>query len=521
MNRQSLIPAAQYLRMSTEHQQYSLANQAAAIANYAEKNGFVITRTYDDAARSGLSIRNRPGLARLLRDVVTGRHSFKVVIVYDVSRWGRFQDCDEAAHYEFLCRKAGVPVHYSAEQFTNDGTATSWLLKALKRSMAAEYSRELGVKVRAGKIRLAAMGYRMGGRVPYGLRRLLVEADGTQVRLLRPGEHKCLTTQRIILVPGSAEEQAVIREIFQRALTGDGAQAIARSLNRRRLPYLKGNDWTLYNILAVLHNPAYAGMNVYAKTSQRLLEPTVRRPPEEWVRCDTAFTPIVKRETFEKVRRRFDTGSLYTDEYLLSALRNVLAKRGYLSEAIITHSRRCPSSHAYQLHFGSLNKAYQLIGYTPTYCSLSTPERRAKSIELRNRCLAKIANSCPTVVRVLSRNFKLRPHLLVDESILVAPLVVPTTTTVDGHLRWISYPVFRESKHVTLAFALDATNTRIQSSFVWGPGIWRKTFRTLREMTEWGFQFSSPLAFPRLARRAARIKIHLQSNSIGRLNEVR
>lgn len=194
------IPAAQYLRMSTEHQQYSLANQAAAIANYAEANGFIVVRTYEDPGRSGLSIQNRPGLANLLRDVVTGRHSFKAVLVYDVSRWGRFQDCDEAAHYEFLCKKAGIPVHYCAEQFTNDGTVSSWLLKALKRSMAAEFSRELGVKVRAGKCRLAALGYRMGGSAPYALRRMLIEADRTPVRVLKPGEHKSLTTQRTILV---------------------------------------------------------------------------------------------------------------------------------------------------------------------------------------------------------------------------------------------------------------------------------------------------------------------------------
>jgi DNA invertase Pin-like site-specific DNA recombinase len=102
-----LIPAAQYLRMSTEHQQYSLLNQSAAIATYAAQNGFLITRTYEDAGRSGLRIIDRPGLTNLLRDVVTRRHGFQAVLVYDVSRWGRFQDSDESAYYEFLCKRAG------------------------------------------------------------------------------------------------------------------------------------------------------------------------------------------------------------------------------------------------------------------------------------------------------------------------------------------------------------------------------------------------------------------------------
>jgi DNA invertase Pin-like site-specific DNA recombinase len=37
---------AQYLRMSTEHQQYSIDNQAAAIQEYAREHGFTVVRTY-------------------------------------------------------------------------------------------------------------------------------------------------------------------------------------------------------------------------------------------------------------------------------------------------------------------------------------------------------------------------------------------------------------------------------------------------------------------------------------------
>jgi DNA invertase Pin-like site-specific DNA recombinase len=57
-----LTPAAQYLRMSTEHQQYSLENQSFAIQKYAEVHGFEVVRTYSDAARSGLVLRQRAGL---------------------------------------------------------------------------------------------------------------------------------------------------------------------------------------------------------------------------------------------------------------------------------------------------------------------------------------------------------------------------------------------------------------------------------------------------------------------------
>src|SRR5213079_249859 len=173
-----LVPAAQYLRMSTEHQQYSFENQSAAIQKYAESRGFIVVRTYSDAAKSGVQLKHRTGLRQLLKDVVDGAADYRVILAYDVSRWGRFQDSDEAAHYEFLCKSAGIPVHYCAEAFPNDGTLLSSLSKALKRTMAAEYSRELGVKVLEGQKRLARLGFKQGGVPGYGLRRMLVSADG-------------------------------------------------------------------------------------------------------------------------------------------------------------------------------------------------------------------------------------------------------------------------------------------------------------------------------------------------------
>ena len=164
-----LISAAQYLRMSTEHQQYSLENQSFAIQKYAEARGFEIVRTYSDAAKSGLMLRHRRGLQQLLQDVV-GTPCYRAILVYDVSRWGRFQDTDESAHYEFLCKSADVPVHYCAETFANDGTLPSLIMKTLKRTMAAEFSRELGVKVLEGQKRLARLGFKQGGFPGYALR---------------------------------------------------------------------------------------------------------------------------------------------------------------------------------------------------------------------------------------------------------------------------------------------------------------------------------------------------------------
>jgi DNA invertase Pin-like site-specific DNA recombinase len=136
------IPAAQYLRMSAEDQQYSIENQRIRIRQYAQIQGFNIVKTYEDPGKSGLIIKHRRGLSALLKDVVSGEAQFRAILVYDVSRWGRFQNPDEVAHYEFLCANSGIPLHYCAEQFSNDGTASSSIVKVLKQSMVAEFSRD-------------------------------------------------------------------------------------------------------------------------------------------------------------------------------------------------------------------------------------------------------------------------------------------------------------------------------------------------------------------------------------------
>src|SRR5438876_8743214 len=168
------MPAAQYLRMSNEAQQYSMDNQKAAIQEYAACHGFTIIKTYADAGKSGVIAKHRAALRELLKDVLSGNAEYKAILVYDVSRWGRYPNNDEGAHYEFLCQSSGIPLHYCAEPFSNDGTATSSLLKALKRSMAAEFSRELGEKVHRGKDHLFQLGFWVGGKPPFGYRRMMV-----------------------------------------------------------------------------------------------------------------------------------------------------------------------------------------------------------------------------------------------------------------------------------------------------------------------------------------------------------
>ncbi|TAI60331.1 recombinase family protein, partial [Bradyrhizobium sp. Leo170] len=193
--------AAQYVRMSTDKQRYSIENQAAVIAAYAHAHDLTIVRTYADEGESGLRIKNRPALIQLIEDVRSGETDFGHLLVYDVSRWGRFQDIDESAHYEFICKQAGINVAYCAEQFDNDGSMLSSIVKNLKRVMAAEYSRELSVKVHAGACRFSRLGFKVGGRPGYALERELVDQKLQSKGILKDGDRKYLITDHVRLRP--------------------------------------------------------------------------------------------------------------------------------------------------------------------------------------------------------------------------------------------------------------------------------------------------------------------------------
>src|SRR5881394_870579 len=130
--------AAAYVRMSTEHQQYSTSNQLDVIREYAKRRGLEIVKLYSDEEKSGLNIQGRDSLAQMIRDVQSGEAQYSCILVYDVSRWGRFQDADESAYYEYICRQAGVLVHYCAEQFENDGSPVSTIVNGVKRAMAGD-----------------------------------------------------------------------------------------------------------------------------------------------------------------------------------------------------------------------------------------------------------------------------------------------------------------------------------------------------------------------------------------------
>lgn len=481
----TLIPVAQYLRMSNEHQQYSLENQGAAIQKYAQERNFQIVRTYSDAAKSGLVLKRRAGLRQLLQDVASGNAGYRSILVYDVSRWGRFQDADESAHYEFLCKLAGIPVHYCAEMFSNDGTPASFIMKALKRTMAGEYSRELGVKVLAGQRRLAAMGFKQGGMPGYSLRRMLVSNDRRLKQGLDLGERKSLVSDRVILVPGPNCEVQVVRDIYQMLISeGLSIYAIARELNRQGIKYEGNSRWTHHTVDEVLTNPKYAGFHVYGRTSSRLYTRSVKLPKSEWILRPRAFEPVIDHATFLKAQQvlSYRTGNL-SDENLLDRLRLLLSREGRLSLRLIKNSSDIPSPSTYRNRFGSLRGAYQMIGYgRPEQFGPIDLRRRTQA--LREELVAKLAEAFPHDVSVVRARGRWRSKLRLGSGAIVSVLVARSVKVWKDTVRWIIDPIEQESRYVTLLARLDVENRSFLDFHVL-PNIDRSTRLQISRTDRW------------------------------------
>lgn len=335
------------------------------MARYAKEHGFEIVKTYSDGAKSGVRITNRPGLKQAIKDVVDGNVPFRAILVYDVSRWGRFQDSDESAHYEYLCKSMGVPVHYCAEMFANDNSISGLIVKAVKRTMAGEYSRELSVKVKAGLVRLTKMGYKAGGYPPYGMRRMLLDVHGKPKQLLADGERKSLATERVILVPGGRKEIVVVQRIFREyADENRSLTQIAKRLNTEGIPFVQGGKWTTTTITHALERPQYMGTHVWGRTTAFLSGPSKKVSPEHWAVCPDAFPPIVNAEVFERARKRLANLSYrLSNEQLLERLKLVTSENGKLTCKVIDKSGVCPSVEVYRRRFGGLMNVYTTLGY--------------------------------------------------------------------------------------------------------------------------------------------------------------
>jgi DNA invertase Pin-like site-specific DNA recombinase len=463
---QKLTRAAQYVRMSTEHQKYSTENQAEAIARYAARKGMEIVRTYADAGKSGLKLEGRAALQQLLSDVRSGQADFETILVYDISRWGRFQDTDESAYHEYLCREAGITIQYCAEQFENDGSLSATIIKSMKRAMAGEYSRELSAKVFAGQCRLISLGYRQGGSAGFGLRRQLVDERGNEKGVLDRGEQKSLQTDRVILVPGPPAEVEVVRRLYRQfVLQRRSESEIAAALNSEGVLTDLGRPWTRAVVHQILTNEKYVGNNVFNRVSYKLKARRIVNTPEMWIRAHGVFDGIVDQDFFEAAQRIIhDRSKRFTDQELLEQLSALLAAKGCLSGIVIDEVEDMPSSSVFRHRFGSLVRAYELVGYTPPRDYRYIETNRALR-GLHPNVVSAVIGQIEALGSTVAQNSE-TDLLHINDEFSASIVIVRCQETQAGGLRWKVRLDQGLRPDLTIAVRMEAGNLAIRDYYL-------------------------------------------------------
>ena len=310
--------------------------------------------------------------------------------------------------------------------------------------------------------RLAKLGFKQGGLPGYGLRRMLISAEGKPKQILAQGDRKSIATDRVVLVPGPPEEVDCVREIYRLFLEEKRTvHGIAQELNRRKIKYFGDSKWDQTAVLKVLSHPKYIGYNVFGRTSQRLYTAAIRVPESEWVCTPNAFVPLVDQATFQQAQRLLRGRTINkSNEELLEALRSLLARQGRLSYRLVKEGPETPSPSVYRGRFGGLQRAYELIGYGGAE-DFGQIDMRRRTRAIREELVNKIQVMFPNEVSIVRRGGIWRSRLRLKNGRFVSVIVCRSIGKRSQHFIWRVNPVGYERRWVTLLVLLNMKNEAI------------------------------------------------------------
>ncbi|MGL4397047.1 MAG: recombinase family protein [Hyphomicrobium sp.] len=299
-----------YARFSSELQDNrSITDQVAAAGEYAQRHGWQVVAEFSDAAISGASILNRPGLLELMASAQA--QSFNAVLTESIDRLSR--DLEDIAGLHKRLAYWGVKIVTLA-----DGEVGK-LHVGLKGMIASLYLDDLAQKTRRGQV-----GRVKAGRIPGG------RCYGYDVA--NCGEDR---GQRQI----NKAEATIVRRIFAEYVEGASPLAIAGRLNAEKVPSPRGGQWNASTINGsrkrlngIISNRLYAGRIVYNRqrfvkdptTGKRQAKPN---PPDQWIEQAIPELTIVPADLFEaaQIKRAEHGGAHRLDrrrrpKHLLSGL---------------------------------------------------------------------------------------------------------------------------------------------------------------------------------------------------------
>lgn len=346
--------------------------------------------------------------------------------------------------------------------------------------MAAEYSRELSAKVFSAQCTFVGLGYKPGGAAGYGLRRVLVDRSGNVKQVLKHGERKSVSTDRIALAPGSPSEIAIIQRVFKWYVeNGLGYTSIARLLNDSGSASADGKPWTRFRVRAILTSEKYTGSLVFNRTSFKLKERLVRNPPEMWIRKAAAFQAIVPTEMYDAAQTvRERKCSQFTDEQLFDILRYMQSKHGQVSARLLNAEPDLPGSQIYRYRFGTMGEAYRRAGiYSPR---IDHHVRTRRRISAMRESILEEAEGLIALTDVRATRTDKPYELLLNGSIRLRVLTVRCIHDFSGHDRWRIPMGHSIGADFVLAAQLNPDNTSILHYYLFPANAFAALYILLR-----------------------------------------
>lgn len=152
------------------------------------------------------------------------------------------------------------------------------------------------------------------------------------------------------------------------------------------------------------------------------------------MRADGAFEGIVDPDFFAAAQRIIaERRRRYTDAEMLEQLTELLERRGCLSGLIIDELEDMPSSSTYRQRFGSLMRAYELVGWSP-----SRDYRYLETNRFLRTLHPEVVSGTVTQIERLGGAVRVDPVtdlLIINEEFTASLTIVRSTRTASGDLR--------------------------------------------------------------------------------------
>lgn len=224
-----------YARVSTDNEE-QLTSYSSQINYYTEKikanPEWEFVGIYADEGISGTQAKNRTEFLRMIDDAINGK--IDIIIAKSISRFAR--NTLDTLKYVRLLREHNVDVFFEKENIHTLDMDSEMFLTFYSAFAQAE-SESISMNIKLGYKAKMKRGEACGNPECYGF----IWNKETQELEIN-------------------EEQAKnVKLIFDWYINGKGVYLIAKELNKRNIPTLKGRKWTHTTVRNVINNDKYVG----------------------------------------------------------------------------------------------------------------------------------------------------------------------------------------------------------------------------------------------------------------------